>query len=395
MATGLYPHHTGVWQNMEHTLPPETPTWMQAIRRAGYRTSLFGKTHLNAAKGDVRTVEHLLRGQGIDDIDETVGPRGCARTLSNMTAEWDRLGLWEAYRADYDERFSNVPHVVRPSTLGVEHYYDTYVGQESKTYIEQYDRDQPWFCWVSFGGPHEPWDTPEPYASKYPAEGMPKPIGSNLQSAHRVRGDLDVVLDERSDISLNEIAEMRANYAGNVSLIDDQIGEMFATIEARGEWDNTVVVLVSDHGEMNGDYGLIYKHNFLNSAARVPLLIRGPGIDAGRVCDSPVEWFDVGPTLTEYAGGELDFKQFAKQLQPCLEDETVWIRDEALCEHRHELMITDEKWKMAVNREGHSYLLFNLEEDPDELKNLAGLDDYRDTETELRLRMFERVLEAQ
>ena len=58
-------------------------------------------------------------------------------------------------------------------------------------------------------------------------------------------------------------------------------------------------------------------------------------------------------------------------------------------------MITDEKWKMAVNREGQPYLLFSLQDDPDELRNLAGLDDYRDVETELRLRMFERVLQAQ
>jgi arylsulfatase A-like enzyme len=58
-------------------------------------------------------------------------------------------------------------------------------------------------------------------------------------------------------------------------------------------------------------------------------------------------------------------------------------------------MVTDEKWKMAVNREGQPYLLFDLEADPDELNNLAGIDDYRDVETQLRLRMFERILEAQ
>jgi len=80
-------------------------------------------------------------------------------------------------------------------------------------------------------------------------------------------------------------------------------------IEGRGELDNTVIVHVSDHGEMNGDYGLIYKSNFLNSAVRIPLLVRTPATRnsevAGTVCASPVEWFDVGPTLVELAGGEL------------------------------------------------------------------------------------------
>ena len=66
---------------------------------------------------------------------------------------------------------------------------------------------------------------------------------------------------------------MRANYAGNITLIDDAIGRIFSTVEERGEWEDTIVVFASDHGEMNGDYGLIYKSNFLNGAVRVPLLV--------------------------------------------------------------------------------------------------------------------------
>lgn len=79
-----------------------------------------------------------------------------------MTAMWEENGLWEAYRVDFKERFDNKPHVVRPSVLPLELYYDVYVGQCAKRYLEEYDRKEPWFCWVSFGGPHEPWDTPEP-----------------------------------------------------------------------------------------------------------------------------------------------------------------------------------------------------------------------------------------
>ena len=67
---------------------------------------------------------------------------------------------------------------------------------------------------------------------------------------------------------------MRANYAGNTSLIDAQIGEILEAVEGRGELDNTIIVFVSDHGEMNGDAGLVYKSNFLDGAVRVPLLVR-------------------------------------------------------------------------------------------------------------------------
>jgi len=74
---------------------------------------------------------------------------------------------------------------------------------------------------------------------------------------------------------------MRANYAGNISLIDDQIGEILDTIEARGELENTIIVFCSDHGEFNGDYGLVFKHAFLNGAVRVPLIVRKTPVGAG------------------------------------------------------------------------------------------------------------------
>ena len=98
-----------------------------------------------------------------------------------------------------------------------------------------------------------------------------------------------------------EIGRLRANYAGNVTLIDDQIGEILDAIEARGELENTIIVHTSDHGEMNGDYGLIYKSNFLNGAVRIPLLVRTPDTlrlqtpPTGTICESPVEWIDIGP----------------------------------------------------------------------------------------------------
>ena len=401
LASGLYAHNTGVWDNEATTLT--TPTWMSCIRDAGYRTSLFGKTHLNSLGGDVRENEHLLQGQGIDDVYETMGPRACAWSVSHMTAAWEALGLLDNYKADFEERFSNRPWVVRPSTLGLEHYYDTHVGRQAKEYLERYDRNQPWFCWVSFGGPHEPWDTPEPYASAYDPDAMPKPLDGDLTGGSRARGALDERLDSKPPLTPVDVAAMRASYAGNVTLIDDMVGEIFAVIQARGEMEDTVIAFVSDHGEMNGDYGLIYKSNFLESAARVPFLLRTPATatrapgrqGGGETCDSPIEWFDLGPTLVELAGGEIEHRQFARSLTGCVEVPTARVRDESICEISGEIMLRDSKWKLALNREGQPYLLFDLENDPRETRNLAGIDGHADIETELRLRILERVVTAQ
>jgi len=396
LATGVYPHNTGVWNNMHHQMSPETPTWMQAVREAGYRTSLFGKTHLHPHSGDLRDREDLMHAYGLDDVNEIGGPRASANVLSHMTALWEAKGLWDAYRADYRERFSTKPHLVRPSVLGLENYADVYVGQQAKQYLQNYNREEPWCCWVSFGGPHEPWDTPEPYASMYNPVDMP-PAVPRTNLGEQPRGHLHQLMQQiHPTFEPGEIGRLRANYAGNVTLIDAQIGELLDTIEARGELENTIIVHTSDHGEMNGDHGLIYKSNFLNGAVRVPLLVRTPdGKNTGSICDSPVEWIDIGPTLVELAGGELQHRQFGKSLCPVLMQPEATHREFAISEIQGEIMLLNREWKIALNANGEAYLLFDVQKDPDELHNLIGSPEVADVETALRLQILERLVQTQ
>jgi arylsulfatase len=398
LATGLYPHNTGIWDNIHYDMPESTPTWMQAVRAAGYRTSLFGKTHLHHHGGDLREREHLLHAYGLDDVDEIGGPRASTSVGSHMTARWERVGLWQRYREDYRERFTTKPHMVRPSALPFDEYADVYVGQQAKQYLKGYTRPEPWCCWVSFGGPHEPWDTPEPYASLYRPADMPPPAVRPRETGPRPQGALDRKLEHAKPLTPDEIGALRANYAGNVSLIDAQIGEILQTIEARGELSNTVIAFSSDHGEMNGDAGLIYKNNFLNGAVRVPMLLRTPESMksplAGTVSDSPVEWFDLGPTLVELAGGQLMHQQFAKSLQPALAGGAEH-RPFAISELDGEIMYMDRQWKMVLNAQGLTYLLFDRERDPGETTNLAGDRSAAGTRTELRLRILEHLVRTQ
>ena len=250
---------------------------------------------------------------------------------------------------------------------------------------------------MSFGGPHEPWDAPEPYASMYDPEAMPAPV-PRPDEPPRPQGVLDLMLERLSPrFDPGDEGAMRANYAGNVTLIDDQIGEVLSVIEARGEMDNTVIGFTSDHGEMNGDWGLIYKMNFLDGALRVPLIVRTPETAAnggGKVVDAPAENCDLGPTLLELAGGSIDYPQFAKSLVPAMDNGSTH-REAAISEYRGEFMVTDGKWKAAVNTEGQVYLLFDLENDPRETRNLAGLSEYAHESDTMRLRLFERVSETQ
>ena len=401
LATGLYPHNTGVWSNQKHKMKPNTPTWMQAVRDAGYRTSLFGKTHLHTNTGDLRKREHLMHAYGLDDVNEIGGPRASMKCLSYMTEMWEEKGIWKAYREDYQERFKTKPHLVRPTPIGLENDADVYVGQQAKQYLQDYNRKKPWFCWVSFGGPHEPWDCPKPYSSMYNPNDMPQPVPRQA-AENRPRGSLDNLMKNKKKspkFDADDVARMRADYAGNVTLIDDQVGEILDVIEQRGELDNTVIVFCSDHGEMNGDYGLIYKSNLLNGAVRIPFLVRTPDTlketTADRTCDSPVEWIDVGPTLVEMAGGELKHRQFGKSLSSVLDDTEAPHREFAISEISREIMLLSQEWKMVLNREGSPYLLFNVQDDPNETNNLARVPKMKTIEERLTKQISEYLQQTQ
>ena len=187
---------------------------------------------------------------------------------------------------------------------------------------------------------------------------------------------------------------MRADYAGSVSLIDDQIGEILGVIEERGEIDSTVIAFTSDHGEMNGDHGLIAKSNFYDGAVRVPLIVRMPGAEySGVVNDSPAETVDLGPTLVELAGGELGYRQFGQSLTGALDGSRH--REDALSEIEGEFMLMNDEWKIGLNREGETYMLFNRRNDPNEEQNLAGLSEHRGVADAMRLRILERIAQSQ
>ena len=376
LATGLYPHQSGIWNNANITLAPTAWNWMRELREAGYRTSLFGKTHLheNAETGDLRDGLFLMHAYGFEIVDEVAGPRASMYALSNMTELWREAGLWEMYRHDFQERYATNPCMVRPSPLGREYYYDSYVGQRAAEFLSSCG-EEPWFCWVSFGGPHEPWDAPAPYDSLYDPTDMPKPV-ARMDNHEKAEGLLGRAFrSERLSplLTMSEVAAMRANYAGNVRLIDDQIRSILDVIAARGFYDNTLVIFTSDHGEMNGDHGLIYKMNFLASAVDIPIIVRPPkrGTEAQHpaVSDALVELMDIGTTVLDYAGVPFPSWSAARSLRPLIEGRTSTHRPYVVAEFAGHTMIADEHRKVEFTPEKRAALLFDRDADPGEQRN--------------------------
>ena len=394
MMTGKHPHTTGVWDNADYALSPEANLWTKVIHAQGYGSGLFGKTHLHTDFGDMISREPIVQGYGFDTVNEVSGPHSTCQTRTHMSEEWKAKGVWEAYCADMLNR-TKVP-CAKPSPLPLEDYYDVYVGRKGREFLEQYHEDKPWFCHVSFGGPHEPWDTPEPYASMYRPEDMPAPLPHIQEStADRPRGEYDRIYAKKEIRCSEETAgEIRANYCGGVTLIDKMIGEIIDTIKKRGEWENTVVLFTSDHGEMNGDHGFVNKRNFLRPSLNIPLILRTPETakKGGRASNALVSLLDIGPPLAALAGGTLAYAPCGKSLCPVLEGAAEH-RSYILSEYAGEIMYMDREWKMVTNKAGEPYLLFDMQNDPQELQNLIGAPEYETVVVTLERKLMRAIAE--
>lgn len=403
MATGLYPHNTLAWGDTNDGLPRGCRTWTQKVRDAGYQGAWIGLSHFHPQKGDLRHLEYLMHMHGMDYVNEIGSPCANMRLKSHMTAEWEGKGVWKLYRKDMEERREGSSRaLIRPSPLPLDLYPDRYLGRQACEFLEAYQGEKPWFLWLGFLGPQSPWDAPEPYDQRYAPGDMPEALTLTHASEERNCGFLDRLSGISfggKKVSSKESKRLKANYAGKVALIDEEIGKVLGVLEKKDCLDNTIIIFTSNMGETNGDYGLLDKRHFLDSVLRVPLIVRTPetltGHQRGMKSEGFVEWMDVGPTIVELAGEDLDYQQFGTSLAPSLYEPSLHIRSDAISELLGECVIVNRKWKLALNAEGKPYLLFDREKDPRESRNLAGDAEWREVETSLCLQILERRIKSE
>jgi arylsulfatase A-like enzyme len=377
-ATGLYPHDHGMWRN-NGALDPNRENLFQLLQKGGYFTAAVGKAHYyeHEPGTDLRDREDFMHALGFSYVHETAGQVASLRTASHLTDEWRRRGLWDALQADYADRTKDEDQVVRPSVLPVDDFLDSYIGRKAVDFVDAYEDARPLCLFVGFAGPHNPWDAPGPYASMYESADTPAPIPIPPLPA-----GLPAYVEPRAPfrhgptLSPARIAEIRANYYGKITLIDDRVGRLLEAFERKGRLRNALVVFTADHGEMLGDHGRLRKGLFYESSLRIPLLMRWPGmIPAGLVSDALVENIDVFPTLLEAAGVAAKAWHAGRSLWPVLRGTSPTLRRNQLCESGRSLkhfMLRTPEYKLAVDARERPYLLFHLADDPDEQRNRVG-----------------------
>ena len=290
-----------------------------------------------------------------------------ATPIGPYTNYLQEKGLLEKFHQDYRNRRSSggwIKNGSYDSVLETEDFEDSYIGRRSTEFIENISDDFPWHLFVSFVGPHDPFDPPTEYGDKYRQADMPPPIADNMH------GKPDWVKNRTVDITSEEVKITRQQYCAATELVDNQIGNMLNALEKRGMLENTYIIYSSDHEEMLGDHGLYTKSLAYEASLRVPLIIAGPDIYGQHSSGSLVELIDINPTICDLVGVPVLENIDGCSIVPVLNGNTESHRDNTVSRIHNCTCIRTETHKLIESSNGFIEL-YDLQDDPDELDNIA------------------------
>lgn len=412
--TGQYAATVHVNGNGNAYFPDAPPLVTRLLANTGYTCGLVGKLHLASA---YRRVEPRV-DDGYSYWQYSHAPRDDWATGHDY-AEWVKA---QGYRLK--ELAADVRGV--PAEL----HQTTWCAEKTIEFIRS-KHTGPWLASVNIYDPHPPFNPPQRYREMFDPAAVPSPLFRpsdlaqqerlakiDFQSRARTPDELDIKhpIVPKSPVSGYEIttteggrdaATLKAAYFAMIKLIDDQVGRILDVLEESGQRENTVVVFMSDHGEMLGDHGLIEKGcRFYEGLVRVPLLWSWPGHFAQGVrSQALVELIDVMPTLLELAGEPVPAHVQGRSLLPILtgQADPGAHRDFVRCEyynaldlpdHSYATMLRDGRYKLVVYH-GHGLgELYDLELDPDEFTNLWDDPEHREVKAALVLKSFDAAMLA-
>ncbi len=373
--SGQLPSRTRVYDNAAE-FASDIPTFAHHLRAAGYQTCLSGKMHFVGPDQLHGFEERLTTDIYPADFGWTPDYR----------KPGERIDWW----------YHNLGSVTGAGTAEITNQmeYDDEVAYHATRKLYDLARgndDRPWCLTVSFTHPHDPyvarkrfWDLYEDCPALDPKVGA---IPFDEQDPHSQR--LLVACDHDAfEITDEDVRRARRGYFANITYVDEKIGEIIDVLERTGLREDTVILFVSDHGDMLGERGLWFKMSFFEGSARVPLMISAAGWKPGLV-GTPVSTLDVTPTIAALAGIDIASVRpwtDGEDLGPVVRGEGR--RGPVPMEYAAEgseaplVGLRAGPYKLTLC-EKDPPLLFNIEADPDELRNLAG--DPRHAETLTRL----------
>ncbi len=435
--TGRYCHsHGATWNRVP--LRAGERTMGDHLRDHGMDCWLVGKTHM---KADTEGMERLgipsdsimgVRTEqcGFDvwERDDGMRPEGPDGLYDEGGAvrynEWLRArgypgdNPWHDFANSARDEEGNIrsgwlmENARKPAAISDEESETPYMTTRAIEFMDQAG-ETPWCLHLSYIKPHWPYIAPPPYNDMYGPEHV-IPVNRSegeKEDMHPVFAAYANGKVSRSFAREDVRREVIPSYMGLIKQCDDQMGRLFAYLKDTGLWDNAMIVLTSDHGDYLGDHWMGEKDLFHDCSAKIPLIIRDPSAAAdktrGSTCDLLVEAIDLAPTFLEASGGDpRPHILEGRSLLPHVRGEATggW-RAYAISENDYgispgmaefsssvddprQFMVVTDRWKY-VHAQGFRPMLFDLENDPDELNDLGADPAFEDVRTEMAAHLFD------
>ena len=367
LMTGLLPHNHGM-VDVAHAVPAyranfdsALPVWPRLLQSVGYDTAYYGKWHVERSDRlenfgfDTYEVEQYQQKLGLVEVEEELAQRRMVRQKGY--ADFLLSGI-------SDETTESLPEY-RLFSDGIAFLEKAAANPE-----------HPWALFLSSEAPHDPYVAPRSYRDRYRLDDISPPANFDDDLADRpaVYRRIQSVWD---DLTWEDFARATACYYANCTMVDEQIGRILKRLDELDLVDNTIVVFTSDHGDYMAEHRLLLKGiPAFESVYRVPLVLSGPSVPAGRQVNEVVSLLDLVPTLVDLTIGE-EFPCFGRSLTPLLYGSELNWRSEAFAEcHGQRFNYTQRiLWRDSIKYVFNGFdedELYDLAADPYEQQNLAG-----------------------
>ena len=378
VLTGLRPDSTRVFDLRYHFRQslPDIVTLPQMFMKNGYYVARVGKMYHYGNPGDIGT-------NGLDDKIswmERINPAGLDKTsleldIINYTPS---RGLGSAMAFYSDKKGTDVQHT------------DGIVADDAIKLLKNH-KDKPFFIAAGFYRPHCPWITPGKYFDLYKMDQMKlPPISPEISKAYPELALASTNPWPYLGLTAEQTRESKLAYYASISFVDAQIGRLLDALEDMGLSDNTIIVFWSDHGYHLGEHGLWFKQSLFEESAKAPLIISIPGRNsAGKICRRTVELVDLYPTLAELTGLTSPSNLQGYSLYPLLQNpQAEWTHPAFTQVQRGKNpghSIRTEQWRYTEWDFGKMGTeLYDENNDPQELRNLASNPKYADVVMKLK-----------
>lgn len=449
LMTGRMPSVHGVRHNGLN-LDLGSMTFADALRQAGWRTSLSGKPHFQCVTQNPApmmnyrsdTVRQEARGctkgnyeqelgqlwhdcpdhrlqlpyYGFEEVDLAVGH---GDLVDGHYSGWLREKGYEPESLrGADNALEDKSHKTIQAwrTAVPEELYPTrYIQEATIERLQAYARtpDKPFFHWASFCDPHHPFTPPGKYWDMYRPEDVEIPTSFDaarssefVQNLAHMRKNGSANLAGTSAIAVSE-QELRSALAltyGMIAMIDDAVGEITSALTALGLSEDTIVIFLSDHGDLMGDHGLLLKGPYhYRGVVRTPLIWSDPSAKKSRLVSSPVSTIDLAATILETASvapfngiqgvpfKNADGEDIAARNAVLIEDEIQSDLAGYKVRGRVRSLLSDG-WRLTIYDGLDEGEFYNLNEDPHELKNLWNLPRFAGKRAEMTEQMLREML---